>query len=251
MRTKARRLLWVLLILVCAPAASAQTASEVVDKCLTALGGRAALAKLTSRSAVGTITLSTPGGEVSGTVELFNQAPNKMRTLIKIDLSSLGAGQLVVDQRFDGTAGYVMDSLQGNHDITGNQLDNLRNSSFPSPLLNYKELGMNMQLGAKEKVGGRDAYVLILEPPSGSVVRQYVDAETYLPIQAVVKAFVPQLGQDLEQTTALRDYRTVDGVKLPFEVRTSSSVQSFTIVLTKVEHNVTIDGALFSKPANP
>jgi zinc protease len=251
MRTMSRRLLCVLPILVWAPAASAQTASEVVDKCLTALGGRAALAKVTSRSSSGTITLSTPGGEVSGTVEVLNQAPNKVRTLIKVDLSSLGAGQLVFDQRFDGTAGYVMDSMQGNRDITGNQLDNLRNTSFPTPLLDYKALGMNVQLGAKETVGGRQAYVLTLEPPSGSVVRQYVDAETYLPIQVVVKAFVPQIGQDLEQTTALLDYRAVDGVKLPFEVRASSSVQSFTIVLTKVEHNVRIDGALFSKPANP
>jgi hypothetical protein len=168
---------------------------------------------------------------VSGSVEVFNKAPNKSRTLIKIDLSSLGAGQLVVDQRFDGTAGYVMDSLQGNRDITGNPLDNLRNSAFPSPLLIYKELGMTVKLGAKEKVGDRDAYVLILDPPSGSAVRQYVDAETYLPIQIVLTSFVPQIGQDLEQTTTLRDYRTVDGIKLPFDIRTSSSVQTSTIVL--------------------
>ena len=251
MKIMSRRVIFGLLILVSARGASAQTAADVVDKTVAALGGRAALGKLTSRSATGTITLTTPGGDVSGSVEVFNKAPNKSRTVIKVDLSSLGAGPLVVDQRFDGTAGYVMDSLQGNRDITGNQLDNMRNGSFPHPLLNYKELGMTVKLGEKEKVGDRDAYVLILEPASGSVLRQYVDAETYLPIQVVVKAFVPQLGQDLEQTTALRDYRTVDGVKLPFEVRTSSSVQTITIVLSKIEHNVTIDDALFAKPANP
>ena len=31
-----------------------------------------------------------------------------------------------MDQRFDGTSGYVMDSLQRNRDITGNQLDNIQ-----------------------------------------------------------------------------------------------------------------------------
>jgi hypothetical protein len=166
-------------------------------------------------------------------------------------LSALGAGQLVLDQRFNGTSGYAMDSLQGNRDITGNQLDNLRNGSFPSPLLNYKEMGATATLGGKEKVGDREAYALILEPPSGSVVRQYIDAETYLPIRNVLKVDVPQLGQEVEQTIDFLDYREVDGVKLAFELRATSAVQNFTIIMTKVEHNVRIDEALFSKPATP
>src|SRR6267154_739013 len=72
--------------------------------------------------------------------EIVGQAPNKSRTLIKLDLSAFGAGQMVFDQRFDGTSGYVLDSLQGNRDMTGDQLEAMRNSSFPSPYLNYKEL---------------------------------------------------------------------------------------------------------------
>jgi hypothetical protein len=167
MKTMSSWLIAGLLLLVPARTASAQTAAEVIDKMLGALGGRAALAKLTSRISTGTMTLSTPGGDVSGPVEVFNKAPNKSRTLVTIDLSSLGAGSIVVDQRFDGTAGYVMDSLQGNRDITGNPLDNLRNSAFPSPLLIYTELGISVKLGEREKVGDRDTYVLTLDPPSG------------------------------------------------------------------------------------
>src|SRR5213593_1269087 len=99
MRTVSRRLGWTSLLLIWAHVAAAQTADEVVDNSLTAIGGRAALAKLKSRSTTGTITLSTPAGELSGTVETWNAAPNKVRTLIKVDLSALGAGQLVLDQR--------------------------------------------------------------------------------------------------------------------------------------------------------
>ena len=47
----------------------------------------------------------------------------------------------------------------------------------------------------------------------------------------------------------LSDYRPVDGVQTPFKVKGSSSVQTFTIVVTKVEHNVKVDEALFEKPA--
>jgi hypothetical protein len=196
----------------------------------------------------GTMTLSTPGGDISGPVEFFNQKPNKSRTLIKLDLTSLGAGPMTIDQRFDGISGYVLDTMRGNRDITGNQLENMKNTTFPSPLLDYKERGATVELAGKEKVGDRDTYVLILKPKSGSASRQFIDAETYLPIKVVLKIDIPQVGE-VEQTAELSDFRVVDGVKLPFSIRSSSDVQNFTVTISKVEHNVKIDEALFSKPA--
>jgi outer membrane lipoprotein-sorting protein len=248
MKAAVRRLVMAVLVLSWGLTASAQTADEVVEKYLTALGGRAALGKLTSRSTTGIMTVSTPGGEVSGPIEIMNQRPNKSRTLIKLDLTALGAGPMVIDQRFDGTSGYVIDTMQGNRDIAGNQLENMKNGMFPNPLLNYKENGATVELGGKEKVGERDAYVLILKPRSGSTARQFIDTETYLPIKLVVKVDLPQVGE-LEQVSELSDYREVDGVKIPFKVKVASSIQNFTIAVTKVEHNTKIDDALFSKPA--
>ena len=249
MKIVARRLFVAAMILGCARLASAQTADEVIEKYLAALGGRAALAKLTSRSMVGTMTLTTPGGDVPGTIEILNQQPNKVRTLMKLDLSSLGAGQLVVDQRFDGTSGYALDSMRGNRDITGNQLENMKNGVFPNPLMSYKERGTTVELGPKEKVNGRDAYVLIVKPKSGSIARQFLDAESYLPVRLMLKVDLPEVGE-VEQTSEFSDYREVDGVKIPFRVQVTSSIQSFTISVTKVEQNLKIDDTLFSKPAS-
>lgn len=229
--------------------AAAQSVEEVIDRNLAAMGGRAALGKLKTRSVSGTITLSTPAGDISGSVEIQNAVPNKLRSVIKADLSALGAGELVVDQRFDGNAGYVMDSLQGDREITGNQLDNLRNGSFPNAFLDYKEKGSAVRLGGRETIAGREAYVVILEPTRGSVVRLYIDAESYLTTRMVVRVDVPQIGQEVEQTTVFSDYREVDGVKVPFRVEATSSVQNYTIVIANVQHNVPINDALFSKPA--
>jgi hypothetical protein len=239
----------VALVLGTAQLAPAQTVDEVVERALTAMGGRAALAKVKSRSTIGTIALSTPGGDASGSVEVLNAAPNKSRSLIQIDLAALGAGQFVLDTRFDGTSGYVLDNLQGDRVMSGNQLDNLRNGSFPNVFLNYKETGMTARLSGREKVGTRDAFVLILEPTAGSVVRQYIDADTNLVIKTVMNIEVPQLGQQVEQTTEYSDYRDVDGLKIPFRLAASSSIQSYTITVTKVEHNVPVDEKLFSKPS--
>jgi outer membrane lipoprotein-sorting protein len=249
MTNSSRQLAVAAVVLTMAQLASAQqSATDVIEKSLAALGGRAAHAKLQSRSATGTIALSTPAGEIAGTLELLNAAPNKTRMLLKADLSALGAGELVIDQRFDGQAGYVLDSLQGNRTITGNQLDNMKNTSFPHPLLDYKDRGTSAQLAGKETVGGREAYVVLLDPATGSAVRNYIDAESYLPIKAVMKVDIPQLGQEVEQTTEFFDYKEVDGVKVPFRITTSSSIQSITITLTDVQHNVKVDDSLFVKP---
>src|SRR6516165_2338544 len=145
------RLFLALLALGWTRTAAAQSADEIVEKYLTAVGGRSALAKLTSRTMTGMITLSTPQGDVSGPVEIYSAAPNKSRTVVKLDLTALGAGQVTVDQRFDGTSGYVIDTLQGNREITGGQLDNMRNNAFPSPLLNYKDRGATVELAGREK----------------------------------------------------------------------------------------------------
>ena len=228
--------------------ALAQTADEVIEKHLAAIGGRAALNKLTSRTASGAITLSTPAGDISGSIEVYAKAPNKARSVIKVDLSSFGAGELVVDQRFDGVTGYVLDTLNGNRDITGNQLDNMRNALFPTPLLTYKENGAKAELAGKDKLGDRDVYVLQLTPKTGSASKQFFDAETYMLLKTMSTVNVPQLGRDVEQVVEFSDYRASDGVKMAYTLKASNPVQTFTVTITTVEHNTDIDDTSFAKP---
>jgi len=51
------------------------------------------------------------------------------------------------------------------------------------------------------------------------------------------------------QTIDFADYRDIDGVKVPFSLKGSSAVQTFFILVKKVEHNVNVDPARFAKPA--
>jgi outer membrane lipoprotein-sorting protein len=229
--------------------ASAQTADEIIEKHLAASGGRAALAQLTSRSATGSITLSTPVGEMAGTIEVYNKAPNKTRTLIKLDLSAVGAGQVVSDQRFDGTTGYVIDSFAGNRDITGPQLEAMRNATFPSPLLNYKEHGATATLAEKQKVGDRDAYVIVLTPRAGPDARLFIDADSFLMVRSAITINVPQLGGDIEQVLEFSDFRDVDGIRVAYTTTSTNAVQTVKSTVTEMKHNVEIDDSSFSKPA--
>lgn len=229
--------------------AQGQTADEVVEKNLAAMGGRGALAKLESRIATGSVAISTEGADLAGPLEIYLKAPNKSRTLIRLDLSQFGAAEMVIDQRCDGKTAVASNSLQGDREITGNQLQNMLNASFPTPLLKYKEAGAKVELVGKEKVGSREAYLLLYTPKTGSGSRLFVDAETWLLLRAVVKVESPELGGEVEQTSDMSDYRDVDGVKVPFAVAVVNPAQRITITLTKVEHNKPIDETMFSRPA--
>ena len=225
-----------------------QTADDIVEKHLAAMGGRAALEKITSRVTTGTISASTPGGDLSGTVEVYNKAPNKSRTLTKIDASQFGIGQVVQDQRFNGTSGYAIDTLNGNREITGDQLEVARANTFPSPLLKYKDAAITLELLGREKVGDRDAYVLRFTPKTGPSARMFIDAETYLLAKTVVTVNVPQVGGDVEQTILVSDYRDVDGVKVAYQIRSVNQFQTISVTATKVEQNTSVDDGMFSKP---
>lgn len=247
MRLAVQRLAIAAVFVAFAHSASAQTADEIIEKSIAAMGGRAALDKLKTRQTTGTIAIGTPAGDISGTIEITNAAPNLQRTVIKADLTSVGGGQLLIDQRFDGATGYMLDSLQGDRPITGDQLNSMKYTSFPHPFLSYKALGTSVRFAGKEKVGERDAFVLAFTPTEGPSSRQFIDAETFLPAKAVMTMNLPGVGP-LEQTWRVSDYRDADGMKLPHLIGVTSAVQGMTISVTKVQHNVPVDEKLFKKP---
>jgi outer membrane lipoprotein-sorting protein len=230
-----------------AGAAEAQTADEAVEKALAAMGGRAALTKLNTRVITGTITVSTQGVDIPGTVEISYKAPNLARTFMKLDLSAFGGREMIIDRRCDGKTAFEINSQTGAKEITGNQLENLLNASFPSPFLNYRQAGAKVDVARKERLGDKDVIVLVYTPKIGSVSNLYFDAQTWQLVRSVGKVNVPEAGGEIEQTTDPSDYREVDGVKIPFTLVMSSPVQSLTIRIRKVEHNKPLDDAIFGR----
>ena len=232
-----------------AGAAQAQTADEAVEKALAAMGGRTALTKLTTRVITGTMTVSTQGVDVPGTIEMSYKAPNLARSFMKLDLSAYGGAEMVIDRRCDGKTAFEINSQTGVKEITGNQLENMLNASFPTPFLSYKQAGARVEVAGKEKLGEKDVIVLVYTPKIGSVSKLYFDAQTWQPIRSVVKMNVPEAGGEIEQTTDPSDYRDVDGVKIPFTLVQSSPIQSLTIRIQKVAHNTPLDDTIFGRVA--
>jgi len=229
------------------PRAQALTADDIATKYVVAIGGADALAKVTSRRATGTVTISTPGGDISGPIEVLSKAPNKTRAAMTLDLSAMGAGSVDIVQRFDGTAGMMSNSMQGDMEITGSQLENMRNGLFPTPFLHYKENGTVLTLLPKDTIDGKSVLAVLATPKAGPAVTVYFDPDTFLVVRTVVRINSAQLGGDVDQYSDPSDYRDVSGVKVPFRVVNSGAGQTVTIIFSKVEHNVPLDDSVFAR----
>jgi outer membrane lipoprotein-sorting protein len=107
-------------------------------------------------------------------------------------------------------------------------------------------MGTTLEVLPGETVAGKSMIVLMATPKTGSASRLYVDPDTFLIVRSVATVNVPAMGGDVEQTAEASDYRTVDGVKVPFVTVNATAMQTATITLKTVEHNVAIDDAMFS-----
>ena len=76
MRSTSARFLLAVTFLACARMAAAQTADDIVEKTLTAQGGREAMGKITSRSTKGTIIVTSPAGDLPGTIDVIQAQCN-------------------------------------------------------------------------------------------------------------------------------------------------------------------------------
>ncbi len=200
--------------------------SEILEKYLTAKGGRAALEKLTSRVTKGKAEISSMN--LNGTAALYEKAPNKSVT--NINVQGLG----LMQRGFDGTKGWWQDSMRGYIRFVGYSLTDARREATFNRELNLGELYNRLAVTGKEKVGGREAYVLQEMFGSFGAEKLYFDVETGLLLR--------------HGDTFYEDYREVDGVKLPFLIREESANGfSFVFRVTEIKHNVAIDDATFAE----
>jgi hypothetical protein len=97
------------------------TADQVLEKYITAVGGREAMEKVTSRVSTGTVEIPEMGA--AGTITISEKAPNKSLAVFEI----AGMGQ--VRQGSDGTAAWEDSPVSGVRDKSGTELaDTLRGS---------------------------------------------------------------------------------------------------------------------------
>jgi photosynthetic reaction center cytochrome c subunit len=218
--------------------AAIPTVDDILAKYTEALGGSAAVEKITTLSEKG--TAETPAHGRPAAAEVFRKAPNKAMAVLHAPPGDIADG-------FNGTTGWHQRPGHGAEDLEGDELVRTKQWAAFIPGLDLKQDFARAQVAGVDKIGDRDAYRVIAFRAGGGQVRFYFDKESGLLIRVSerIESFLGALPQE----TNYSDYRDVNGVKMPFNVIVAHGDTPTIYKWERIEANVPIDDARFEKPA--
>jgi len=230
------------------------SAEQIFDRYTLALGGKSAIDKIRTRTTkmtllrAKTVDAGTAKAAVLNraerlTIETFQKAPDKYLAVIN------GSGGPIY-QGFNGTTGWTK-SAQGERIMNSVEVARLKDQADLRSQIELKDRYSKIDLIGKDRIGQRDVYVLEGRSVAGKSERLYFDAKSGFLLRRTVLTET-KLGLSPEQTD-YDDYRKIDGLWLPFTVRTSYLDDNHfgtTRILSEVKHNVQIDDRKFEIPVS-
>jgi hypothetical protein len=259
------------------------SAAQIVDKNVAARGG------LQAWRAVQTLSLQGKmgaGGNQRAALPVPMSSPNEIKNTLprrpaeeaqlpflmemkrprKVRVELQFHGQTAV-QVYDGANGWKLRPFLNRHEFEPFSKEELKIASnqedLDGPLVDYAAKGTHVELDGTEKVEGRDTYKIKVTEKSGHTFHVWVDAKTFL--EAKFEGQPRRLdGTEHPVEVYYRDYRTVDGLQIPFVLETrvlpvgknalgirDTPVPPERIVIEKVVVNPKVEEKLFSKMEVP
>jgi len=245
------------------------TAEQIVDKNVAARGGLAAWRAVQTLEMKGKMqaggnnrqSMSVPGVGTKQDMQLVPARPKEQVDLpfvmdlqrgrkqrVEIEFN----GQTAV-QVYDGTHGWKLRPFLNRHQVENFTPEELKAASAQSDLdgllIDYAAKGSKVELSGVDDVQGRSAYNLTVTDKNGNARHVWVDAESFLEVR--VEGTPRRLdGKYHPVSTYLRDYRSVNGLMMPFlletaveGVRDNEKIEVETIV-----SNPKLDEAKFAMP---
>ncbi len=215
---------------------------ELMPKVINALGGEANWRKLNSRTAKVELDFVHQGVKGYGTT--YNKAPNMAAQEATVTALGKPIGSLF--EYFDGTGGGEEASFAPADIYSGKQLEDARIGASFYGLLDWKTLYKTAEFKGLAKVGGEDTYLVAFTPEKGNKDTIYFSQKTFLPLklESVSSSSTSSVGQPYSEVYS--DYRTVDGILIPFKTINSNSGNGDLILTIKeVKHNTQIDDKVF------
>ena len=221
-----------------------QSADQILDKYIEALGGAQRLAGLTSFIATGvSIGYGEFGGD--GDFTIFAKAPNQRTTFITFK-EHPDRGDSV--WAFDGRTGWIKTprGLLSEYELLGEELDGARleaQMAFPGQI---KQALNNWRIGQRRTIGDKDYLVVQGTGPRGLLATLYFDPQSGLLVRMV--RYGPSPVGRVPTQIDYSDYRDVGGIKFPFEYKFSWLDGRYTAKLKEIKTNVAIEAVKFGRP---
>jgi len=217
----------------------AQTADEIVNKHIDAIGGKEVINKIKSQV-------------------LYSDISVMGSTLTSISTMLVGKGFKNV-ANFNGqeiiqcitpNSGWMINPLAGQTDAQALPDDQVKAAQSAldvgSDLFNYKAKGSKIELVGRETVEGVNTYKLKFENKDGKITSYFIDPSTHFIIKQESTNNVN--GENVTAISTFSNYKKTDiGLVIPHTTITNQGFE-MTITLNKVEFNKEIDPKIFEMP---
>jgi len=214
---------------------------EILQQYEAAVGGREAIDHVTSYHGKG--TFSTSLSNLTGTYEVWGKDPDK--TLSTITFPRL----LVIKKGFDGTTRWVQTPAGTFNDESSRGMSELERDADIYRAGKIKSLYSKMVLEPKARLHGHEVYVVEGQPARGPSEKLFFDVKDGLLLRWDMVRKDPKRGNVFVKVH-LEDYREVDGVKIPFNVRFAFESFDIIVKMDELQHNVDIADSFFKKPGS-
>jgi hypothetical protein len=218
----------------------AQTADEIVNKYIDAVGGKAKLE-----------TLKTSYSE--GEISIMNNPAPFLSSVIdgKASRSEMNFNGQKIINCYSVGAGWTVNPLAGITEPTPMPAEQVGMGAMTydlkGPLYNYAAKGYILELAGKEKFNNADVFKLKLTTKDSIEIDCYIDAASWLLLKTVIKVTVS--GQPVEISIATSEYQKTNiGLLMPFV--SEITYPGLTIISTTkmMDLNRDIDPAIFVMP---
>jgi outer membrane lipoprotein-sorting protein len=221
------------------------TAAQIIEKNVSAKGGLQAWRAVQTMSFSGKMEA---GGKKNTQLPfvLEKKRPRKMR--VELVFANDTAVQV-----YDGTNGWKVRPYLGRREVERYSPEELKSASFESdvdgPLVDYAAKGNKAELEGIEQVENHDAYKLKITMKGGQVQHIWVDAGTFLEVK--VEGTPRRMDGKMRPVSIyLRDYKDVNGLKIPYVIETAvqGNKDTHKIFIEKVAVNPKLEDSLFAMP---
>lgn len=208
-------------------------AQQVIDKYITAIGGKDAIMKVQDMTIL--MNAEVQGQKVAMTRKFKSPDKSSMAiTAMGMEMMKLVSDGQAAARTVRGTA----------TKLSGKEADAALVQNGLVPELTYAAKKVTSTLEGTEKVDGKDAYRIKNTTASGVTWTNLYDVTTGLKLQEISMQAGPQ--GETAVTTSYDDYKDVNGVKIPYTIRQPMGPMTLTLTVDKAAANQGLKDADFA-----
>jgi hypothetical protein len=211
------------------------SADPVIEKYLAALGGADAIKKVTSRAEKGSADLA--GKQIP--IDLYLQAPDK-----RVSVMHLPNGDSIT--AYNGSQGWLSVPGRPTHWMSQPEAEVAALDADLYLPVRLKQIFTELHIAGQETINSQNTTVVVGTRANKPPVKFYFDRQTGLLVRMLRYADSP-LGLNPSQVD-YSDYRSLDGVKVPYRWSISRPSGRFSIHLDEIRQNVPIEATKFAAP---